>query len=94
MTLKIINNTGNSADVMVYDQETADRLVPGGLPVTSIVVVMRSGEPVKAYFEMDFLQLDVSGVSQAGVRMRIPGTQEVADVAEIRYKDGRVYRCA
>lgn len=88
---KLINNTGLSKDTMLYNEETADRVVPGGMPVRNIHAICEAGEPVKILIEVDFLEFDLGG-ARLGVRMRIPGTQEIADVAEIRYKDGRVFR--
>lgn len=92
MGLKLINNTGKGQDTLVYNQETAERIVPDGLPVRSIIVDITSGEPVKIYMELDYLQVDLDNGTLGGVKMRIPGTTEIADVAEIRYKNGRVVR--
>lgn len=93
MTFKIHNNTGMSGDTMVHDEDTADRIVPGGLPVKNIFISVEANEPVKVFFELDFMGIDLRGLQNFGVRMRVPGTERIAEVAEIRYKDGSVYRC-
>jgi len=92
MTYKVLNNTGLAKDTMVYNEETADRVVPGGLPVRAITVRMESGKPVVAFLEVDFVEVGLSSIKKLIVQMRIPGTQEIAEVSEIRYKDGRVFR--
>jgi hypothetical protein len=90
--VKIINNTGHGKDTVILNEETADRLVPGLLPVRKVTVELEAGLPVRCLLELDFTEVDIAGVSAFELYMRVPGTTEIAPVQEIRWKDGRVFK--